>query len=518
MKQKNSGVSAFILRKYDSTDFVRFKKAQFIFIFSASIFTGLLSLTIFAGFFMSTQRFGEIALSSSLLSTFMIITIILIRAGRVEYAANTLAFAACFVAAAGFLNRPFYVAGASMGVFMHLNMAYATLYCSTLISGIILGIFIITHTYFYFWIAKPEAAGILIQTASSTYIDALITLSLIFILGIVTSKFLNTAVNTAVEESQKNKESYSKIKLLIGTIKNTVIDLKNSIDKNHKITVKYSDNAQSQAAAMEELSATLEEISAGTDSVANAAEDQKNSIDSLIHSINNLSGSIESIEEYGTDMRETLTEFVHMAEKGSKASDILDSINKKIVRNSGDITLVITIIENFFDKINLLSLNASIEAARAGEHGRGFAVVAEEIGKLADHSTQELNRIAELIDTNKGDAEKGNAVINEILDFIYSLASSLNSLQEKGMTTLAALENQKKLKSDMNMKAAVAREKTEIITVAMKEQQRAVEGIAAAIDDTSKAVQGNADNTLVLKESAEELSHIAANLEEKIKS
>lgn len=518
MNNKKRGALGFILRKYDSSDFVRLKKAQFIFIFSASILTGLLSLTAFAAFSMSSERFGEIAVSASLLSAFMIITIILIKAGKVEYAANTLAFAACFVAAVGFVNRPFYVAGASMGVFMHLDMAYATLYCSTFISGIILIIFIATHTYFYFWIAKPEATGVLVQTASSTYIDALITLTLIFILGIVTSKFLNTAVNIAVEESEKNRENYSRIKSLIDTIKNTVTELKESINKNHKITVKYSDNAQSQAASMEELSATLEEISAGTDSVTNAAENQKESIENLIESINNLSVSIESIEEYGTDMRRNLSEFLQMAEKGSRASGTLDDINKKILRNSSDITVVITIIEDFFDKINLLSLNASIEAARAGEHGRGFAVVAEEIGKLADHSSQELGRIADLIETNKGDAEKGNDVINEMLEFIQSLTSSLDSLQEKGMTTIAALENQKKLKSDMNSRAAIAREKTEIITISMKEQQRAIEGIASAIDDTSKTVQENADNTLELKKSAEELAHIASNLEEKIES
>lgn len=518
MKEKNSGVFAFILKRYDSTDFVRYKKAQYVFIFSSSLLTGLLLLTFFAAVSMSPERFREIAVSSGLLSAFMIITIILIKLGRIEYGANSLAFAACFVATAGFLNRPFYVAGASMGVFMHVAIAYSTLYCSTRIATLILAIFATTHTYFYFWVAKPQATGVFTQIASSTYIDALVTLSLIFVLGIVTSKYLNAAVNTANEESDKNRENYGKIKSLIDTIKKTVAELKHSLDDNHLITVKYSDNAQSQAASMEELSATLEEISAGTDSVTDAAEEQKDSIDNLIESINNLSDSIESIENYGTDMRETLSEFLGMAGKGTEASGILDEINKKIVQNSSDITVVITIIEDFFDRINLLSLNASIEAARAGEHGRGFAVVAEEIGKLADHSTQELNRIADLIETNKNDAEKGNTVINEILLFISALTSSLDSLQEKGMTTVTALENQKKLNADMNSRAAMAKEKTEIITISMREQQRAIEGIASAIDDTSRTVQANADNTEVLRKNSEALQDVASSLESRIEA
>ena len=47
--------------------------------------------------------------------------------------------------------------------------------------------------------------------------------------------------------------------------------------------------------------------------------------------------------------------------------------------------------DEFFDKINLLSLNAAIEAARAGEHGRGFAVVADEVRKLAERTQKSLS-------------------------------------------------------------------------------------------------------------------------------
>lgn len=73
-----------------------------------------------------------------------------------------------------------------------------------------------------------------------------------------------------------------------------------------------------------------------------------------------------------------------MSRSGRGSSGSLDDINKKILTNSNDIRSITGIIDDFFERINLLSLNASIEAARAGEHGRGFAVVADEIGKLAE--------------------------------------------------------------------------------------------------------------------------------------
>ena len=70
----------------------------------------------------------------------------------------------------------------------------------------------------------------------------------------------------------------------------------------------------------------------------------------------------------------------------------------------------------------------------------------------------------------------------------------------------------------MNSRAAVAKEKTEIITISMREQQRAIEGIASAIDDTSKSVQENADNTEVLKKNSETLQNVASSLESRIDS
>ncbi len=74
-----------------------------------------------------------------------------------------------------------------------------------------------------------------------------------------------------------------------------------------------------------------------------------------------------------------LKELVEKVNLSSSTVESFDPIVQSIIRMA--------------DQTNLLALNASIEAARAGEHGRGFAVVATEVGKLADDSKGEIEKI-----------------------------------------------------------------------------------------------------------------------------
>jgi len=91
-------------------------------------------------------------------------------------------------------------------------------------------------------------------------------------------------------------------------------------------------------------------------------------------------------------------------------------------------------------KTNLLSLNASIEAARAGEAGRGFAVVAGEIRNLAN-STQEL------IEKNDQQAADTIPRINESIELIKGLISSISSMNDR-ISNIAATTEEISAQSD----------------------------------------------------------------------
>ena len=96
---------------------------------------------------------------------------------------------------------------------------------------------------------------------------------------------LSAIVNTFAE----------KLKTLIGSIKDTSMDLASSSDEMSATTMTFSNNAQSQAATAEEITATIEELSAGMDHIATDANNQFDNLNLLISSIGQLTEMVNAM-------------------------------------------------------------------------------------------------------------------------------------------------------------------------------------------------------------------------------
>lgn len=207
---------------------------------------------------------------------------------------------------------------------------------------------------------------------------------------------------------------------------------------------KVAQDAQAQAAYLQETSASLAEISSTT----NANAGQALQADGLMR---------EATETVGNAM-------VTM-------NDLTTSMNA-ISRSSREVVAVLKSLDQIAFQTNILALNAAVEAARAGELGAGFSVVADEVRSLARRSAESAQQSAEIVERTIADVDKGveqasrahkafgvvSATISDGSRMVSQIAS--NSRQQAGDISKIG-EALTKIESVTQNNAASARETAE---------------------------------------------------------
>ena len=197
-----------------------------------------------------------------------------------------------------------------------------------------------------------------------------------------------------------------------------------------------SDNAKSNAAALEETSASLEELTANL-------------------SQNNI--KMRQMESNATNLTISVNNGQNLA---SKTTVAMDEINDKVhlINDSIDI------IDQIAFQTNILSLNAAVEAATAGEAGKGFAVVAAEVRNLASRSADAAKEIKDLVTKANEKANEGKQITDAMIEGYSNLSSNINS-------TITLIKE---------------------ATESSKEQQKAIEQINQSVQDLDSKTQLNA--------------------------
>lgn len=249
-----------------------------------------------------------------------------------------------------------------------------------------------------------------------------------------------------------------------------------------KTLTEIAENASRVATASTQTSSAIGQISDG-------AQNQLHAISQVATAAIQSGQAVSEVAKDTGKASGSANDAVRLANGGrEKVAQMVDVVNV-IAQNSKDINKITEVIGAIANQTNMLSLNAAIEAARAGEHGSGFAVVAEEVRKLAEHSANSSQEIAELVDQAVREAANAVSTAQELRGDIEAISSSSSEIDDMLRRVASNMEEQsaamQEISGNVESIKRVAENSaaaSEEITATVVEVSRQADGVRCQVD------------------------------------
>lgn len=246
-------------------------------------------------------------------------------------------------------------------------------------------------------------------------------------------------------------------------------------------TKQQTDLTYSNTQMTEEIAKDMEEIARDIISINKASIDTAQDATHGANQLNDVENQMQKIESNVSHISKQIQELVKMSE---------------------GIQNVVRLIADIASQTNLLSLNASIEAARAGEQGKGFAVVANEVGTLAEQSSEATGDISKIID--------------EIQDCIQRCVRLMQEGNESVNEGMELVEVTKINFSRIIDKINIVSEKISDVSSITEKATDGTNVLYKNIDKFSGIAQLVSDNTLEVCETAKEQKNMMENVTKEV--
>ncbi|MGA1802367.1 methyl-accepting chemotaxis protein [Rhizobium sp. HT1-10] len=161
------------------------------------------------------------------------------------------------------------------------------------------------------------------------------------------------------------------------------------------------------------IDAGANEIRSAADDLSKRTEQQAASVEETAAALEEITTTVKDSSRRAEEVGGLVARAREGAEKsGSVVRQAVTAMNE-IEKSSGEITNIISVIDEIAFQTNLLALNAGVEAARAGEAGKGFAVVAQEVRELAQRSAKAAKEIKALITASGEHVRSGVQLVGQ---------------------------------------------------------------------------------------------------------
>ena len=179
------------------------------------------------------------------------------------------------------------------------------------------------------------------------------------------------------------------------------------------------------------------QISSGSQDLAGLTERNASNLERTASALSDIMEMVKKTAEGAQQTQTTVSTAKSDAEQGGQvALNAIDAMSR-IEKTSGEISQIVSVIDEIAFQTNLLALNAGVEAARAGEAGRGFAVVASEVRALAQRSAEAAKSIKELISASSSEVSNGVQLVGQTGEALDRIVGKVTEIDEV-VTSIAA--------------------------------------------------------------------------------